>query len=118
MIDRELIKMCDVPEIQDRWEPKVGDRVWSKDRDELDISKIDEDTGQIKFYGDNVHIPRIEEVLGWLEAYKYSIDVVGESDLWEIFHVNSVWSDTPIKSLLKAYMHLEHSKTWNGEVWA
>jgi len=29
-MDNELIKMCDCPEIRDKWEPKVGDRVWVK----------------------------------------------------------------------------------------
>ncbi len=29
-MDKQYIKMCDCPEIQGKWEPKVGDYVWRK----------------------------------------------------------------------------------------
>jgi hypothetical protein len=125
---KELIAMCDHPKIQDRWEEKRGDVCTDHEyKTKLIVTDLyeSERIDVISWDGDKdnchpsnlIYIPSIEDVLEWLEAYEYSIDVVGESDLWEIFHVDSVWSDTPIKALLKAYMHLEHNKTWDGDKW-
>jgi hypothetical protein len=129
MIDKELIAMSNCKEIQDRWEPKVGDRVWSK-LHECYATVIEiEGNGVMHLRADDgspiwrvikdevLYIPRIEDVLEWLTCYEFSINV-DRSSRWGIIHAESDWYEYPIKALLEAYMYLEHNKTWNGEAWS
>ncbi|MCK5235487.1 MAG: hypothetical protein KAR06_00765, partial [Deltaproteobacteria bacterium] len=75
-MDKELIKMCDCPEIQDRWEPKDGDRFYNThfkghwmlpDReaceggDECECCNWEEH--EVKESKYIIYIPRIEDVL-------------------------------------------------------
>jgi hypothetical protein len=150
MIDKELIAMCDTPEIQGPWKPKVGDRVaYTLESQEhmgivteighqfpmLTVAIEDAKSpfgmyrGFIEYYR---KIPRIEEVLGLLGDEQISLNNPemwdgrnwcaeraaygtpnGETVIARVTHE----SNTAIKALLKAYMHLEHNKTWDGEKW-
>jgi len=144
-MDKELILMCDTPEIQDRWEPKEGDQILFQKEPELadmildlflhsmgheetedmrDDEKIEWAKEHVKFC--YIYIPRIEDVL---ECIGDQFDEIGQGGLGWYAEVNCTpelnpvkshisRATTPIKALLKAYMHLEHNKTWNGEAWA
>jgi hypothetical protein len=141
-MDRKLILMCDVPEIQNRWEPKVGDRVAHMPEPEQHIGIITEITTQFPmltvaieglkspfemyrgFTENYRYIPRIEDVLEWLAQY----DLEMKTERWDwscLFQVEDgekvhdirETDKSLIRTLLKAYMHLEHNKTWNGEGW-
>jgi hypothetical protein len=129
MMDKELIAMCDTPEIQDRWEPKVGDRVWSKLHEcyativELEgngIMHLRADDGSMiwRVMKDEViYIPRIEDVLEWLKGYEIAVDICPDG-MWEVTHVHDAFINLiPVKPLLRLYMKSEHNKTWNGEAW-
>jgi len=127
-MDNELIKMSDCPEIRDRWEPKVGDRVWVK-RHFLDmaITEIEGDniihvrtfTKGMPYWRNTrdelLYIPRIENMLEWLVPKHYSdwtqvFSKITHSSLYNPF-------DMPVKGAMALLMHLEHNKTWDGEVW-
>jgi hypothetical protein len=124
----ELIRMSDVPEIQDRWKPKVGDRVYIK-RHEVyghivqiegnDIIHVTSDDGQTYWRNTRdelIYIPRIEDVLEWLSGW--SINLNGNGLQYIVVRRPGVWTaNNPLTPLIKAYMHLEHNKTWNGEGW-
>jgi hypothetical protein len=122
MLDKELIAMCDTPEIQDRWEPKVGDRVASFTRINEEIDKdtykrgrkyldtvIISSPSQIEYRDLCVYIPRIEDVLEWIQNLS--------EEKFNRSRNNIDWRWLNVKEALKAYMHLEHNKTWNGEAW-
>jgi hypothetical protein len=108
-IDRELIQMCDVSEIQDRWELKRGDQYVYRLSGKSNIIVKKERSLMIRERKHKfVYIPRIEDVLEWLVPYKEHVDM---KDNW--VH----WLDITIKAALDLFMHLEHNKTWNGERW-
>lgn len=120
MIDKELIAMCNCPEIQDRWEPKVGDRYMvhlNGSIHVIDYHTMKQVEGEDFYRGLRTYIPRIEDVLEWLSGMVISLHgnglsyVVTRDSMCEV-------ADTPIKAILKAYMNLEHEKAWNGEAWA
>jgi hypothetical protein len=134
MMDKELIAMCDVPEIQDRWEPKVGDSFYAglpvdKMKTVVHIETNSHNVHFLKanehkhaFYHDRViYIPRIEDVLEWLVSYHFISLHQGSDDWkcerWGMDRMPCEVADSPVKALIKAYMHLEHNKTWNGEEW-
>jgi hypothetical protein len=126
MIDNELIKMCDTPEIQDRWEPKVGDGIYKKldmhdrvlivvniNEDQMMLSDMTTNMGigsgisyhcsphiDASFY---IYIPRIEDVVLWLD------------ENGEIYSLTQ--SCVNLKWFIKLYMELLYNKTWNGEAW-
>jgi hypothetical protein len=120
-IDRETIQMCDVPEIQDRWEPKVGDRVWNMQGQwdgvviEITSGAIEVLTGtcQIWLYDKPIYIPRIEDVLEWLVPKHFGGWDSAHERVTEMYYSYNM----AIKGWLAMAMHLEHSKAWSGERW-
>jgi hypothetical protein len=127
-MDNELIRMCDVPEIQDRWEPKLFDTVAHKKRrykahvsyiclPRMDITdKHGKHHSCLLADGNIIYIPRIEDVLEWLGERIEKLCRVHNENWHTTPFIER--ADTAIKALLKAYMHLEHNKTWDGEAWA
>ena len=133
-MDKELIAMCDCPEIQDKWEPKCGDIVMYLDDVESGapsaIYQFPDGYGKhvvehpefktLSWDKENfIFIPRIEDVLEWLEGRTSKI--VHHWDGWRI-HIRETENTTRygpaiLVALIKAYMHLDHNKTWNGEAW-
>lgn len=85
--------------------------------------------------GEIIFIPRIEDVLEWVGDKAHCLVRLSDAeiDMEEIKEKRVRWllngyddcghaydisyADSPIKALLKAYMHLSHNKTWNGEEW-
>lgn len=121
-MDKELIAMCDCPEIQDKWEPKVGDMylvhlngsIHPITYDQLDKVKT------VEFYrGCRTFIPRIEDVLKWLGDRLKLLEWLPTIQYFQVIDIHGYdfTAYTTIEALLKAYMHLEHNKTWNGEIW-
>jgi len=145
--DKELIAMWDCPEIQDRWEPKVGDRAVARDfKCEIVVTSIEyyeRDTGaqlpdgtwitlpdikritaidswgNVKEYlSDNlIYIPRIEDVLSWLvpkywEGWNHAVNAMLDYRFTDDAPPR-IWYDH-LKSWIAFYMHIEHSKTWEG----
>jgi len=128
-MDKELIAMCDTPEIQEKWKPKVGDNFYyggnmypKKGHIVEQLIPLNEDIGvspigetgywELGLTDDLVFLPRIEDVLEWLDGQEFPIKMMHEG-LWQIHDIQ----DRPIKAILKAYMYLRHNKTWNGEAW-
>lgn len=127
----ELIKMCDCPEIQDGWEPKVGDRVYIK-RHEVyghivqvegdNIIHVESDEGQTYWrntQNELIYIPSIENMLKKLgnrfeslKRIRQKTRMVGTKE-GAVFH-KSTGNHDDHKALIKAYMHVGHGKTWNG----
>jgi hypothetical protein len=133
-IDTELIKMCDCPEIQDRWEPKVGDRVADRtehmwiiirvlnvacmNRQRIEVLSIPNGRTDTIYAETAIYIPRIEDVLEWCDnAVPEHWGLKVQELISLIYRQRWYEDDTFLHGLLKAYMHLEHSKTWDGEVW-
>ena len=124
-MDKEYIAMCNCPEIQEKWEPKVGDRMVFKDESEEQIV----DDIAIRYAKDYpqenvIYIPRIEDVLEWLGDGFRTLQLSNSGFVCFFYHTSSrrtfksKWADTAVKAVLKAYMHLLYNKTWNGEAWA
>ena len=125
-MDDELIKMCDTPEIQDRWEPKAGDRVaYKNEKEDCSTSFLTpcEIMGILRHERVRsllIYIPHIEDVLEWLGDRLLSISMITHVPMWDVACVGAkdLLSDKSIlKALLKAYMHLEHNNAWNGKTW-
>lgn len=134
MPEDNFTKMCDCPEIQDGWEPKVGD--WTDRgviiyirflsvKTYLACSYRQEETGrEIKEYGnvkhDLIYKPSIEQLMG----------MVKHNDYWYVQHD---MFDRYVVSMKPAYkkrfvherevrlafvMHELHNKRWGaGERW-
>ena len=140
-MDKDLIAMCDCPEIQDRWKPKKGDQYYweCQDSDGMDNLITNEGAYSIKRHGiKRVYIPRIEDVLEWLGTRLAGMKQLSSlSPVWDVFIIPHLANKGPheilpicraeseqhssgialIKALLKAYMHFERGKTWDGEAW-
>ncbi|MCK5017216.1 MAG: hypothetical protein KAS32_09095 [Candidatus Peribacteraceae bacterium] len=140
-MDKELIAMCDCSEIQYRWKPEVRDVVKCShgigvvSRTDTSSYKIDANKFPIsawylneESYG-NIFIPRIENVLGWLEVHEerigspiafitrtlaggYGIDIEVDTDFK---YRRLCTGDILIKALLKAFMYLEYGKEWDDD---
>jgi hypothetical protein len=130
MIDKKLIAMADTPEIQERWEPKLGDRVWINTFEILatvvtiDIKEpevirvVSLERVMLVLPVDCVYIPRIEEVLELLVPKHYkSWGKVRWNVRWWDSSIGWTYFNTMLKGALDTYMHLEHNKNWTGEKW-
>ena len=146
-MDKKLIAMCSCREVQSMWEPKMGDicvssidscgtsrfksqfKEWPKNAQVVRAIKGDYirtcyaiGSGQKSYKREFFFIPRIEDVLEWL-GDKFSGLTKNDStgNYVGIYYTktgsDAQDSDIPIKALLKAFMHLEYSKTWDGKQW-
>lgn len=139
-MDEELILMCNCPEIRDRWDAEMGQTFIqtisgtamtsiSIDR-EGEVVHLKAGDGDVDSFwawihhpsDDFVYIPRLQDVLEWMGDRLDSIEQYRNMDQqqWEVTlfdEGNSFYSNVLIEALLKAYMHLEHNKAWNGEAW-
>jgi hypothetical protein len=123
--DKDLIAMCDTPEIQDKWKPQEGDVVISFTSELVETSKdvfkkirkagkplILHSPAEVLKRELCVFIPRIEDVLVWLDGQEFPIKMMHEG-LWQIHFIQ----DHPIRAIIKAYMYLRYGKTWDGKSW-
>ena len=119
-MDKILIAMCDCPEIQDRWKPKVGDRIWLNSK-EVVIESVDMRHVEQWLPENFVYIPRIEDVLDWLVPKHFKNYSQAHSRIHGTYYIYDMaikgWLDMAIKGWLDMAMLLEHNKTWNGEAW-
>jgi hypothetical protein len=122
-VDKELIAMCDCEEVRSKWETeKLGDNVFLSSNNSLhivsEIKSLDTESIGIKLSGldgffdpyyhdDLIFIPRIDDVLEWLNDYKDTQFLRAE------FHRSMINT----KYLLQVFMNVEHNKTWDGEKW-
>lgn len=121
---KELIAMCDTPEIQDKWERKYGDMFARMRDDKLETVLYSHSTqdfsGSVKYnVPKSIFIPRIEDALDWLACFIPWMDS-SHPDGWEAAAGPVAQKHTAgmlIKALLKVYMELEHDKFWDGSVW-
>lgn len=139
MPDQELIQMVDIPEFQDDWGPKIGDRYTLDLYPELLlIADPEQFKAMVKAYNHNkrTHIPSIEDMLDKLggkvssffrqsdeelaceqcediETLRWGVCVFDSTGITE----NGGYASTLIKALIKAYMHIEHGKSWKDGEW-
>jgi hypothetical protein len=129
--DKELIRMCDCEEVQSRFKPKVGDKIYTANDGEIHtVIKVlsgmrvalEVSFNAIYQAKNHTFIPRIEDVLEWLgdrfvqlRRINQLTRQVGHSGGCTFHKSTGVYDD--LKTLLKAFMHLEHNKTWDGEQW-
>ena len=133
-MNKELVKMCDCPEIQGDWKPKIGDSIYLKKHFEM-TTVIDDK--KFTVHPTHIYIPRIEDELELLGDKIHAIVRHTDAELadmdkddeeckrWlvdcydsEGIAGNAYASDTLPEALIKAHMHLEHNKEWDGEAWA
>lgn len=137
-MDSELIMlmaMCNTQEIQDKWEPKKGDKfiaeyaLWTiGDATFRYTGKHDEVPVKDKYpvptqvcpegWGCKegmIFIPSIEDLLEWLGDSINSIKQY--KGRWIVMTHLGYIADTLIEALLRAYMHPNHSKQWDGNAW-
>lgn len=120
----ETIAMCDCPEIQGNWQPKVGDRVWTKEEHcegvpcqwEIDcVMTVFHEPMRINLvmlkHGpfpieQFVYIPSIEDMILRIKDERPNIVQL-------YVPVDPVEA---LMNLLKTYME-SHNKRWNGKEW-
>lgn len=142
MMDKELIAMCNCEDIQEKCEPIMGGLFYTAAVLHViaDIHNSGKFTlvsrpklGEWLLYRtEGIFIPRIEDVLEWLgdlisgvsrelnghNVYGWIVSGWHKDKRTGHQAHNCHWADTSIKALLKAFMHLEHGKTWDGAQWA
>jgi len=124
MIDN-YTKMCDCPEIQDGWEPKVGDWVCVKGQDTMGfwsdtwlfdkriVEGLKLNPSYIYGATKKIHLPSIEQLMEMV--FPTMSDFV-KSVYFHRFISNKVWCKKPIaKELWLAFvMHELHGLEWSG----
>jgi len=110
---------CDCPEIQDEWEPKVGDGYWSE-RDGIsvlfkDMITLGNIVGRLKH--DCIYLPSTGQLLTMLgDTLPWLDSSSGEG--WEAGYDGEEFTgDTPQLALIQAYMHMTHGKTLGEKGW-
>ena len=118
----QYIKMCDCPEIQDKWEQsQAGDFYFMRDS-LFHPTKI---TGN--YNGDGWKLLPRTTNYGWLPRQDQIQELVFgkfdnpiyKAELFVAFHRTWLWVDfTSMEQLwLTYYMFQKHEKVWNGEEW-
>ncbi len=144
-MDKQYIRMCDTPEIQGQWKPKVGDyccateRTHNNDTNEVcAVNTISRTQGIVSlsllglknkmqaawFYPEeNIWLPRQEDIQEMLPKQTTWFDNLFRLYDW-ITRERKNPFDGPIQQAssitalwLAFYMHEAHSKTWTEEGW-
>ena len=136
---KQNIKMCDCPQIQNRWEPKMYDYVidrligiqhiiiypcntlFTTDTNTWYSHKLENDKDMVQ--EDLIWLPRLDQLLEMLgtkymwelcnEEERYSI-IIGETDE---FAVMAFQGHTPEQAVLQGVMHELHGLKWDGKGW-
>jgi len=132
---KPYIKMCDCPEVQERWEPGRWSEIYcpvyncqigcgKHENIYLGSSPLPESAGNF------LYLPRQEDIQGWLrEAFDCSdwFLVVGWHDFNQTVYPGSIGFNNFYEDLgvdvgleeawLRFYMHEIHNKHWTEEGW-
>ena len=121
----QYIKMCDWPEIQDKWEPGDGDWAYSIRDGASPIFPPTRHLGKLlgRLKDDFTFLPRQDQIQEWFDWRKYDVSVC-----WCAKPFKLEWSDDPMETFgvngdsmeqlwLAFYMYEKHGKVWNGEEW-
>ena len=121
----QYIKMCDWPEIQDKWEPGDGDWAYSIRDGASPIFPPTRYLGKLlgRLKDDFTFLPRQDQIQEWFDWRKYDVSVC-----WCAKPFKLEWSDDPMETFgvngdsmeqlwLAFYMYEKHGKVWNGEEW-
>ena len=137
MIDQELVKMFDCPEIRDGWKPKVGNKVYDTILKEIGV--IIGHTYLISFKKNSVYVNK--KNLIYIPSIENLLEIIkrDESEHWQkasfetedLFNIikgsfaiiddyNSMFGETDIfvdfKTILFCkYMQAVHNKLWNTD---
>lgn len=130
----ELKRMCNYPEIRNRWSAFLGQKFsvkgysflfWSTRIDrEMEETFLSDSQGNHKSFcyldTDFIWIPCIEDVLAWIvpkhyKEYHLAMDALLNKRYFDSAP-DSVWTDH-LKSWIAFYMHLERNKSWDGTKW-
>lgn len=139
----QYIKMCDCPQIQDGWEPKVGDFVYGNRgiyivrcnyiQGHL-VCRVHHNMAYDGIYKaeyncaiDNlIWLPRLDQLIEMLPKNQgYHIlyiadDAVGNK-MWHFSsigdEVNEIWETTHEQAVIQGVMYNLHGLKWNGEKW-
>lgn len=110
---KDYVKMCNCPEIQDGWKPKIGDWTWNvhfKQKVLINKPFILEDIKSGRF----IYLPTIEQLMGMIgqtiadrvcKCYDFFVHKDGdefetERELWLAFVMSEL-----------------HNKKWDGKKW-
>ena len=136
-IPQKYIKMCDHEKVQDGWELKPGDIIyspWYPDCLTMALCEckpfyraIDHKGGVVSF-GKEMEwtaLPRQEDIQGWLQDIILWYDLCKRGPSWHIRTYGgemlsrqiTLQGETPEQCLLMAYFHEAHGLTWDGERW-
>ena len=137
-MDKQYIAMCDTPEIQGQWEPKVGDRIYSNILQGIKFVETNIFNSPLKsvMIKNSIWLPRQEDIQEMLTSL-YTVDgMLADFDelwnderwadkdslakpypgvqkgqgIWGIFHtIEQIW--------LALYIREVHKKTWSGKEW-
>jgi hypothetical protein len=108
-MDKELIAMCDCPEIQGKRQLYFGDKIYCPTYKSHGIymgdGSAELENGHAVDQETLIFIPRIEDVKSWFT----------EEQLYAGISIDM--KNLTIKHMIHFYMYLEHGKTWDSEQW-
>ena len=121
----QFIKMCDCPEIQKQWKPKVGDRFWhDNEGGYYEPTDTYEFPAGIGIVGSN-NCGSLTSI--WLPTQSDLQGMVKGSDIYKLRRCDDFWHidvhdqrkyEMPMEQLWLAFvMHELHQKKWDGEKW-
>ena len=116
----QYIKMCDWPEIQDKWEPGDGDWAYSIRDGASPIFPPTRYLGKLlgRLKDDFTFLPRQDQIREWLGPIELHelLDICSEPRgiMWKALHE---YAESFEQLWLAFYMYEKHGKVWNGEKW-
>lgn len=127
-MDEELIKICDCVEVQGKRQLNFGDKIYCPTYKSHGVymgdGSAELETGHAVDQEILILIPRIEDVFEWLGDKVIQIHQMSSINTWKAYCSptglaqditrGGYEANTPIKALLKAFIHLEHDKESDG----
>jgi len=131
-MNEEFIAMCDCPEIQGGWKPKICDTIYSKVTKKTFVIST---TVKYSTYGniykdreDLIYIPSIEDLIEMCEEFTYHIENLSQYSYTSIYkyqmnifkdklHANNFKEKSYFKAMLFGYMYAKHNKIWKDGKW-
>lgn len=127
MLKDNYTKMCNCPEIQDGWEPKVGDwtdcGIISEYMNADSIIVYNQRSGHFPEFGlDELKwLPTIEQLMEmvWVKLGTYCSNKMNSLTwgVWDFYNTTTDDADSGQELWLRYFMHELHNKSWNGERW-
>jgi len=115
----QYIKMCDWPEIQDKWEPGDGDWAYSIRDGASPIFPPTRYLGKLlgRLKDDFTFLPRQDQIQEWMNNCFWDVMLENFIEFYDGGYVSEIGFLSMEQFWLAFYMYEKHGKVWNGEGW-